>query len=297
MSCRCVPIHLGVADALADAERRRVDAVDAGFDRRKAIDEPHAAVAVAMPIHLHVLFLDDLLLDEFHQRLNAVRCRMSDGIGETEPRRTAVDRRAVQRLQRLGSGAGRVFGHVHHREAVLHRVRHGLGAGLHDAVDSPILGILTDRGGADERGGLDLDPDFVRDAHDGLDIRDHRAGGAIGEDGQLRVPDFPGERAHLLHDARSRPRQPDVRGHDAQVGHQVQETLFVVERGIGDGGRLQAVPQRLIVQVHPRPRPVERRGAVCPVPVVDQIALLHGTSVTRVPVQVKRRLPDSEGAP
>src|SRR5207237_369684 len=82
--------------------------------------------------------------------------------------------------------------------------------------------------------------------------------------------DVGGARPYLLHDARARPRQPDVGGHDAQVRHEVEQPLFDVERGIVDGGGLQAVAQRLVIQVDAGPRPVEKRRAARLVPVVDQ---------------------------
>src|SRR3989441_13366663 len=62
------------------------------LDRREAVHEPHAAVAVAVPVDCHPLVLDDFTLDESHEGFHAVRRRVPDGVRETDPRRPAVDR-------------------------------------------------------------------------------------------------------------------------------------------------------------------------------------------------------------
>src|ERR1043166_9907231 len=103
---------------------------------------------------------------------------MADRIGQTDTPGPAVDRRAVQRLERFGFGTRRVLGDVHDGKAVLHRVGYRLDGGLDDAVDGPVLGILPDRGRADEGRGLDLDAHLVRHPYDRLDVRDPGPGGA-----------------------------------------------------------------------------------------------------------------------
>ena len=250
-------------------------AVHTGLDRGEAIGQAHPAVAVPVPVDRHTVLLDDVFLDELHQRPHAVGGCVSDRVRQADPRRPARNSRAVQRLERVGLGPGGVFGHVHHRQAVFHGVRDGFLGGLEDPVQGPVFGVLPDGGRSDERRGLDRDPDVVHHPHDGLDVGDHGARRAVRGDGQLGVADLPGERPHLLHHARARPRQPDVGGHDTEVGHEVQQALFDVERGIADGGGLQAVAQRLVVQVDAGARPVERRRAARTIPVVDQLALIH----------------------
>src|SRR5207249_3864773 len=120
---------------------------------------------------------------------------MADRIREAYACRAAVDRRAVQRLERFGLRAGRVFGHVHDREAVLHGIRHGFFGRAEDLVQRPILGVLPYWRGADEGGGLDGDPDLFGNPDDRLDVRDHRASRAVGEDSQLLIPDLAGQLA------------------------------------------------------------------------------------------------------
>src|SRR5207245_9605982 len=75
-------------------------------------------------------------------------------------------------------------------------------------------------------------------------------------------------------------------GHEAGVRHRVKQVLLEVEVGIPDGGGLQAVAQRLVVQVDPGARPIEGRARL--VPVVNQLALVHDRSVALSPGTVKR---------
>ena len=62
-------IHLHVADPLADAHRRGVDAVGTGLDCRKRVGKAQAPVPMAMPIEFHVLpgRVDDLSSHESDQ--------------------------------------------------------------------------------------------------------------------------------------------------------------------------------------------------------------------------------------
>ncbi len=64
--------------------------------------------------------LDDLR-DEADDRGGARRRRVADGVGDAHPRRAGADRRRIQPPQRLGIGARRVLGDVHHRQAFAHR--------------------------------------------------------------------------------------------------------------------------------------------------------------------------------
>src|SRR5881397_3009400 len=116
-------------------------------------------------------------------------------------------------------------------------------------------------------------------ADDRLDIGDDGPGGAIGGDGKLVVADLFGERPHLIDDARTGARQADIGGYDAEVRHQVQQPLFDVERRVRDRRRLQAIAQRLVIQINPGARPIEAAVYARAVPVVDKLALLHAISV------------------
>ena len=113
----------------------------------------------------------------------------------------------------------------------------------------------------------------VRDAHDRLDIREHGAGRAVREDRQLLVADLRGEHADLVHHPGPRAGQSEVRRHDSQIRHEVEQPLLDLERRVPHRGRLQAVAQRLVVQIDPGTGPVE--GGLHAIPVIDQLALVH----------------------
>src|SRR5690606_33221705 len=193
---------------------------------------------------------------------------------QAEPPRAALDRRRVQLLQHFRPRARRVLRHEHDRQALGHREAHRLLRHAQHAVQRPVLRVLADRRRANERARLDRDARLLRDARDRLHVRDHRAGRAVRPDRQLLARDLERQRTHVRDRARTRARQPDVRRVDAQRGHDVQQLDLLLDRRVLDRGRLQAVPQRLVVQLHQMPR----GGNGCtihPVPVVDQVLFLH----------------------
>ena len=95
----------------------------------------------------------------------------------------------------------------------------------------------------------------------------------LAEIGSLRVHDLARERERVRARARTRAGKPDVRGGDAELRHQVEERLLVVDGGIGDRRRLQTVAQRLVVELYAARLP--REGGRAPVPVVDELVFLH----------------------
>src|SRR6266550_9596108 len=249
---------------------------------------------MTVPINFHGVLLDDFLLDEFYQRLYAVRRCVPDGICETDSPCPGLDRRTIEGLDRLRPGPRRVLRDVHDRQAVLHRVGDRLFGRRDDAVHRPILCILPDWGGADERRGFDLDPHLIGDADDRLDIGDDGPRRTIRGDRELMIADLHCERPYLVDDARTGARQADVGGHDAQVGHQVQQPLFYLQRRIGHGRRLQPVAECLVVEINPGTAPIERTvWSARAVPVVDELPFLHARSVASPLSEVK----DTHSAP
>ena len=253
-------VHLGVADALADAEGGGVDAVDAGLDRGEAVGEPEAAVAVAVPVELHLLAAaaDDLILHEAHEGADAVGGRVADGVGEAEAARAPADRVPVEGAQRLGVGAGGVLGDEHHRQPLADGEGDRGLARAEEVVERPVLGVLADGRGADEGRGLDRDPGRLRDAHDRLDVGLHGARGAVGGERELLLGDLAREVERVGARARAGAGEADVGGGDAERDHQVEQRLLVLDGGIGDRRTLQAIAQRLIVRA-PRGRRSNRR--------------------------------------
>src|SRR5206468_10482948 len=85
-------IHFRVSDTLPHTERGGMDAIHTGLDRRETVDQPHAAVAMTVPIYFDGLLHDDFLLDESDQRLYAVRRCVPDRISEADAARAAGNR-------------------------------------------------------------------------------------------------------------------------------------------------------------------------------------------------------------
>ena len=75
----------------------------------------------------------------------ARRRRVADRVGNADALRAGVDRALVDRAQRLGIGARRVLGDVHHLEAFLHRERDRFFGVAQQPVERPALGVLADR--------------------------------------------------------------------------------------------------------------------------------------------------------
>src|SRR5207248_6923364 len=105
-------VHFRIANPLADAQRRRMHPIHPRLDRSETVDQPHPAITMAVPINFYRILLDDFLLDEFYQRLYAVRRRMPDRIRETNPSGAARNRGTVQGFDRFRTRAGGILGHV-----------------------------------------------------------------------------------------------------------------------------------------------------------------------------------------
>ena len=112
-------VHRRVADPLADAERRPVQARGAGLEGGDAVDHGEVAVAVTVPVDADVRA--ELASTCATNRTTAAappawrarrcrRCKMRW--------RRPESRIVIQRAQRLGVGARRVLGDVHHVQAL-----------------------------------------------------------------------------------------------------------------------------------------------------------------------------------
>ena len=95
----------------------------------------------------------------------------------------------------------------------------------------------------------------------------------FGGDRELRVHDLLRERERVRARARAGAGKPDVRGRDAELRHQVEQRLLVIDGRIGDGRRLQPIAQRLVVELHAARLPGKAGRAR--VPVVDELVFFH----------------------
>ena len=235
-----------------------------------------AAVAVPVPIdaNLFARGLHHFFDHELHQGKRAHGRGVSRGIANHDGARAAIDRGRVQTLDHLRIAAGRVLGDVHGIEAQRHRVFHRLFRGLEQEVIGPVFGVAADRAGADEGGGLDVQPGALHDLGDRPNVIFVSARRAVGANLHLVADDLAGQRLAVRQRARSRARQAEVERVDAQGFHQMQDLNFFFDRGIAHRRRLQAVAQSLIVEQDAARRP--QHGGVYLVPVVDEFGGIHG---------------------
>ena len=221
----------------------------------RALGIAEAAVAVAVPVDLHVLAarLHDLRPDEADQLAHALRRGVPHRVGEADAARAAADRGAVERPQRLGRGAGGVLGHVHHGQPLRHGEAHRLLRGAQHPLERPALGELPDRRGADEGGRLDRDA--RRAGRSPRSARRRRARcarrswarSAAGRR-RSRAPAPP----RRPPPAGPRPGSPMSAAAIPSSAIRWRSADLVLDARVGDRGRLEPVAQRLVVQLHPR---------------------------------------------
>jgi len=86
-------LHRGVADALADAEARPVNAIGAVLDGEERVDEAEAAVVVPVPVDLHVVRAHALhdRAGEVDEVAHAVGRGVTDGVAEAQALGPVVD--------------------------------------------------------------------------------------------------------------------------------------------------------------------------------------------------------------
>ena len=250
----------------ADAERSAVQPGRPGFERRNRRRGPKAAVLVPVPVDADVdVQVGNDRFDERHECRGPVRRGVADRVRHAHPGRPGADRGREQRPQRIGIGARRVLGDVHHREALLHREGHGVLGALLQKVEAPSLRVLPDRAGADEGAALDRHAGALDDLGDWLDIRHHRPRRAVALNVQLVGGNRTRQPLDVAFHVRTGSRQADVDRVDLERVHAVQDFNLLVDGRGADGRRLQAVAQRLVVEHCDR----TRTGGVM-IPVVDQ---------------------------
>ena len=139
-------------------------------------------------------------------------------------------------------------------------------------VDGPVLGVLPDRRRPDEQVCIDRDPGFLTHLDDRLDVGHDGSARAVSLEVKPLRRDFLRETQDVRLRARTGAGQANIDGVDAQLGHQMQNSQLVFDLRIGHRRRLDAVAQRLVVEL--RLRAVARRLIVS-VPVMDQRLMGH----------------------
>ena len=213
------------------------------------------------------------LTGESHQVHGSGRCGVADGVAQAQALGSGPNRGLEQLPQGLRLGAHRVLGHVHDRQSVGHRERHRLFRVPEHRVQGPILGVLADRRGADEGAHLDRDPRLLGDLDHRQDVLFEGAGGAVRLDLEPGVCDLLRQPHDVAHHVGSRTGQTDVGRVDAEPLHQVQDTDLVLDRRCLHRGRLEAVAQRLVIELDASRRALPALAGI--VPIVDQLAFVH----------------------
>ena len=109
--------------------------------------------------------------------------------------------------------------------------------------------------------------DVVLDAHDGLDVFDDGARRGRRSDLQLAVADVRRERDDVVDRALAGARQSEVGHRDAEAVHQLEQLALHLDRRVDDRRALDAVPQRLVKELHAPGE--DATGALVLVPVED----------------------------
>jgi hypothetical protein len=262
-------IHRRITDPLADAEHRAVDARGAGLERGEAVDRAHVAIAVPVPVDAHVRHRSP------RRRVWRSARRRARPAGVAWPTVSAMHNRCAPALmavsnraaQRVGIGARRVFGDVHHLQALTYpEPDRFLGAAL-QIVDRPVFGVLADRTRADEAAALDGQTGPLNDVGDRLNVGDDGAGDTVGLDLRRHSTISAASRSTSRTHMRAGAGESDRGGVDADAIEQVQDAQLLLDRRGAHRRRLQSVAQRLVIELHDR----RLRRRRLEVPVEDQV--------------------------
>src|ERR1051325_8518911 len=281
-SSAALPTRSPVPRALADAERGTVDAVGAVLDREDRVDHAQAAVVVAVPVDpdIGAARAVEHVAGELEQVADAVGRGVTDGVAHHQALRAVVDRVGEQLGQHLGARPRGVLGDVRHRQVVAAAEVDRVGAELEQPREVPVLGVLPDRRAADEAEHLELDADLLRDVDEGVDVVLGGARRAAGLEREPVLLDVRGDRGDVVDRALAGTGQADVDMIDAELAGELDQPDLVLDRRIDHRGRLDAVAQGLVEELHAAPR--RQRGDLLDrVPVVDQLMVCHRVLAAR----------------
>ena len=161
---------------------RPVQLMRAGLEGGNRVDDSQSTITVPVPIDpdIHSAGAYDLVEDEADETAYPSWSRVPNRVAHDKGSRPPADRLGKYFLYHIGTRTSGVFGHKHHRQTFVHRKANRLLAMSQNRIQSQPFGILADRTGANERGDLDRATHLMGNLHDGADVRDYGAGGAIG---------------------------------------------------------------------------------------------------------------------
>ena len=100
--------------------------------------------------------------------------RVTNGVGDAQTRCAGIDRRLKQPPQRLGIGARRILGDVHHLQAMADAESDRLLGAALQIVHRPVFRVDADRARADEAAALDRQTGLLHDVGNRLNVGDER---------------------------------------------------------------------------------------------------------------------------
>ncbi len=137
-------------------------------------------------------------MDEFDKRHDAGRSGVADRIANRDSFGAAFDGGGVEFANHLRCSPGGVFGHVHHRQAVLDAKGDRFFSQFQHLIQSPFLGVDADGRRADEGGGFDGETGFLGNFHQRFEVGKDRANGAVRADFHFVSDDFLGQPENVL---------------------------------------------------------------------------------------------------
>ena len=191
-------------------------------------------------------------------RAHAPRIGVPDGVADADPTRALSERLGPERLEDVGRRPRRVLGHEAERQTRRARDARRLAHAPREKRQVPAFDARADRRRADER--VDLDG-LLRALGSRRDVRDvglGRAGRRRRRDLEPLFADHARELRDVTPRALARRGQPERHGVDLERAHRADELDLPRERGVLGVGRLEAVAQRLVGDLLPRPALVRR---------------------------------------
>ena len=249
----------------------------ARFERREAVDRPHVAIAVAVPVDADAAAH---LVDDLSREVTTARAPA--GVAwptvSAMQMRDAPARIAVVNRRRSVSGSERVVSSVTYitSRPWLTPNDDGLLRAPLQVVDRPVLRVAADGARPDEAAAFDRQPDALRRRRRSAatSLTTVRAA-QFGRIFSFDVDDLARQPLDVADDVRAGAGQADVGGVDADLVEQPQDAELLIDGRRAHRRRLQPVAQRLVVE-HDDRRRAARRVAI---PVVDE-CLVHDASAS-----------------
>ena len=256
--------------------------IGAGFNGSDVVGHAKTAVLVAVPVNFDVpalvaCVLDDLLVDEGEEFLDAVGRDVTAGIAHAKAAHTEFHGTLVDHLDIFGIGPRGILGDKHHGDVVVNGIGDGLFHRGHEFLHRPAFGVLTDGAGAQESGGLDFHFVLGLHLHQRFDISHQGPNGRTRADGVVVFPDVSEHGIDVVAMERASPWQAEVDLLQTELFHVAEKFNLLLDGGVACAGALKTVAQGFIVKPNPVRMVVRITLEVVlhRVPIVNQRTLVH----------------------